>query len=267
MSERPPFGDATDEAVSALLDDELDDFASAHGTTADDARRALDAWPGFESRRRELEHARAALAGDDVVLDAHARRRLVRTAIDAAPAGGARVSASHRRRAWRPIAIAAAVLVVLGAAGFGLSQLGGGSSTSSKASKATDGVASSATYVGAVGEIANTETLRALVAQQQAGLPVHAQGEFSNPSPAPGTRSRQPASSAPTTTTPAQASAARADATRCARAVAGRDPVTFLATATYQGRPVVVAGVHRGARTVAFVLDRGTCAVVTAASL
>jgi len=258
MSTQPPFGDATDEAVSALLDDELDDFATAHGTTPEDAQRELVAWSGFESRRAEMQRARDALRATTAPPDALERRRLVRDAVAAGP--GARTP----RRTWRAIAIAAAVVVVVGAAGFGISQLGGGSSSSSKASATARSIAS-ASYVGDVGEIANPDVLRELVSQQQAGLPTHAQGEFT-PRAADGVPAPTPASTtAPTTA--ADAAAARAAATRCAQAVAGHDPVTFLAVGTYRGRAATIVGVHRGARTVAFVLDRGSCAVLTAASL
>jgi hypothetical protein len=262
-SQPPPFGDATDEAVSALLDDELDDFAAAHGTTVDAARRELTAWPGFDARQRELQRARRAFASEPVELDPLARRRLVSTAVDAVPAP----PHARRRSPWRLVAVAAAVVVVLGAAGFGLSRLGGGGSASSNASKAAtrNGATASAAYVGAVGEVANTDVLRAVISQQQAGLPVHAPGEFSTPAAGTPDARRSPAASG--TTTAAEAQAARGDASRCAKAVAGRDPVTFLATATYQGRPAVVVGVHRGTRTVAFVLERTSCAVITAESL
>jgi hypothetical protein len=259
MNSQPPFGDATDEAVSALLDDELDDFATAHGTTPEDARRELVSWSGFETRRAELQRARDTLQTTSAPLDTLDRHRLVRNAAAAGPA-------AHRpRRTWRAIAIAAAVVVVVGAAGFGLSQLGGSSSSSSsKASKAAGSIAS-ASYVGDVGEIANPEVLRQLVSQQQAGLPTHAQGEFA-PRATDGARTPAPTPST-TTTDAADAAAARDTATRCAKAIAGRDPVTFLAVGTYQGRAAAVVGVHRGTRTVAFVLDRSSCAVITAASL
>jgi hypothetical protein len=258
MSTQPPFGDATDEAVSALLDDELEDFATAHGTTPDDAQRELVAWSGFEARRAELQRAREALRATTEPPDALDHRRLVRNAVSAGPA------ARRPHRTWRAIAIAAAVVVVVGAAGFGISQLGGGGSSSSKASSRAGSIAA-ASYVGDVGEVANPGVLRGLVSQQQAGLPTHAPGDFSAratervPAPTP--------ASTTAATTSADAAAARAAATRCAHAVAGHDPVTFLAVGTYRGRAATIVGVHRGARTVAFVLERTSCAVITAASL
>jgi len=53
-----PFGDATDDAVVAMLDGTLDAFASGRGLTEAEARERLEAWPGLGARISTVVAAR-----------------------------------------------------------------------------------------------------------------------------------------------------------------------------------------------------------------
>ncbi|MFM7060501.1 MAG: hypothetical protein ACKOZL_04860 [Actinomycetes bacterium] len=54
----PPFGDATDEAVIAMLDGRLDEFAATRRLTEQEARQRLETWPGLGARISTVAAAR-----------------------------------------------------------------------------------------------------------------------------------------------------------------------------------------------------------------
>jgi hypothetical protein len=269
MSDLPPFGDATDEAVSASIDGELDDFAAAQGIAVDEVARRLLDWGGFGARRHELAGARAAVATEAPPLDPLTRRQFVHHAKSqgltaSKPRGG------RSPRVWRPI-IGVAAAVAVAAAAFGLSRLGGGSSggtSASRAAKAAPGPQiQKGAFVGAVGDVSEPTTLRTLLTTTSAGLPVHtAEGAAAV---APQRATGQPASPS----SALRQDDGRAAALRCATIVdpipAGEsaDTVVLLATAMFHGHDAVVIGVRRGARSIVFVADRASCAVLTSQSV
>jgi hypothetical protein len=53
-----PFGDATDDAVVAMLDGTLETFATGQGLTEAEARERLEAWPGLGARISTVVAAR-----------------------------------------------------------------------------------------------------------------------------------------------------------------------------------------------------------------
>lgn len=56
--DRLPFGSETDDAVVAMLDGRLAEFATAHDLTEDDARERLEQWPGLGARISTIVAAR-----------------------------------------------------------------------------------------------------------------------------------------------------------------------------------------------------------------
>ena len=100
----PPFGDDTDEALSALLDGELGAFADDHGLTEAEARDRLEQWSEYPARLAALEHGRAAVGEPVAALDDLTRRRLVRTALPAADG----IGATSNRSGWSWLRISAA---------------------------------------------------------------------------------------------------------------------------------------------------------------
>ncbi|MBV8951244.1 MAG: hypothetical protein JOZ99_10240 [Actinobacteria bacterium] len=266
MRDEPPFGHATDEAVSASIDGELSGFASEHGLTVAEAQDRLERWSGYEDRRRELGRARIALASDPPVLDPSTRRRLVREAGDHMPARRTR----RARHAWRPlVAVAAAVLVLVGI-GLSLRAAGGNHSSATSKSAAVAPKVQSGAYVGAVGDVSDPAALRMILTTRLAGLPEHANDQAQAPNGAPALP-LQPAPSGPGPSNTA-ATAGGDAALRCASVVdhsgtAGTpDPVILLATATFQSHDAVVVGVRHGARYVVIVADQTTCAVLASQS-
>jgi hypothetical protein len=243
----PPFGDATDEALSAFLDGELSAFASEHGTTAADARDRLEQWPGFAARVAELEQARAALRAPVPPLDELTRRRLVRSALPAAP--GAAPGGRRSGRSWLTIAAAAmAVVVVVGLGAALVTRSGDGGET--RASKSA-GTAPEARRgdLGDVGDVTDPATLRALL----------------DPAGAAGANRRDAGGKlgdGGSTADGSAPAAASTDPSACAARLAGSRPVRFVARATFRGRPVVVVGITQGARTIAFVVPADDCTTV-----
>lgn len=254
-----PFGADTDEAVSALLDGELDAFARDHGTTGPDARGRLDAWAGLDARRRELEAARAAIAAPVPELDEVTRRRLVRTAVDAGPAAPA--SAPSRRTAsWRVIGAVAATVIILVGVGLTMATTGGDGPSHQDASSSASDASPRRGDLGDVGDVTSPAALRALVEGRDVeGGESTAEGGSADESPAPG---------AP----PAADSSARsrfdAGLTRsppeCARQVAGDRELAFVATGTFRDIPVTIVGVSEGGRTIALVVASDDCTDVLA---
>lgn len=81
-------------------------------------------------------------------------------------------------------------------------------------------------------------------------------------------RSVTAAARTPSTVDPASLDGGAARALRCAATLHARrsEPVVLLATATYRERAAVVVAVRRGARTIAFVMDRRDCSVLVSQS-
>ena len=133
-----PLDADTDEAVSALLDGELDAFAADHGTTEAEVRARLEAWAGFDTRRVELAQARATVATPTAALDDLTRRRLVRTASNARPAA---VEPARRARLWSAIGVAAAAIVLVVGIGLAIDAAGNDGSRSSDSASSAGSVA------------------------------------------------------------------------------------------------------------------------------
>jgi hypothetical protein len=109
-----------DELLSAELDGELETAARDLGVDPEEIAGRIAATPGAESRRRALAAGSASLAVEP--LDDVTRQRLLgavragRESADAIPASGAGTSAARSRQWQRVLAVAAALLVVVGVA-------------------------------------------------------------------------------------------------------------------------------------------------------
>lgn len=256
MPPNPPFGDDTDEALSALLDGELGAFASERDLTEADARAQLDGWPGSEVRLSEMERARAALRTPVPELDDLTRRRLVHAATSAASerATSTNTSTDSRpRRSWAAIvAVAAAGLLVVAGIGVAVSSLsggGGGNDSSSRAGDATSADAPLRGDVGNLGDITSPAALRALLDRRAS-----AESDAADST----TTSQLPAASG-------QADSLKrpiVDPATCAQALAGTGSLTFTGTGTYQGSPVTIFGITEGGRTIVFVVSSTDCTKV-----
>lgn len=253
----PPFGDDTDEAVSALLDGELAGFAADHGIEESEARARLEAWSGLHARLEELRRASEAVA-EVPDLDEHTRRRVVSAAL---AAGGAdapapdREGRTPRRRLLRAgAAVAAAVLVAVVAVAL-VGRDGGSRSADSARSAAGGATTAPVGFLGDVGDVTDPAALHRLLG-----------GQATPPAPAaPGaegsaTKTAPPAADRATTVEPTAAIA------RCASTVAGDAPVRFSATATSGGEPAYVIGITRDGRTIAFVVSAADCSIVGSVS-
>jgi hypothetical protein len=270
VNDAMPFGDATDEAVSAAIDGELAGFATEHGMTVDEVVQRLHGWSGYEARRHELAQARAAVATESLPLTPAVTRRLVEEARAASDPGSSRrdrtASITGRRFPWKPIAAAAAVVALVAGVGFALSRSGGGGSSASGKAKSAGPSApklDSGAFAGDVGDVSDPSTLRMVLTTKRAGLPVHAP-EAASPAPQSEAATQRDATGP---TTPG----GREAALRCAAIVAPTRPgqadtVILLATARLQGRDAVVIGVRRSERAIVFVADRRTCEVLTSQS-
>lgn len=236
-----PFGDATDEAISALIDGELDAFATDHGLEPDDARGRLEAWSGFAARRAALERTRRAVH-DESRLDDMTRRRLVTTATR---------ELTPRRSRWRVPVAAAATIAVVATAAAGIVWLTRGAdrrASTSTASKAAE------IYAGNLGDVTNPAVLRARLEHPRAGA---------TPT-APRETALAPSNGA---ATPTGAPAGPGAAQVCSRHLAAsgpsaREPVVLLADATYKGSSAVVVVLSSHGHTLAYVLARDTCAIL-----
>jgi hypothetical protein len=251
----PPFGADTDEAVSARLDGELAAFAADHGTTEADARARLEAWSGFDDRRAELAAARATVATPVPPLDEITRRRLVRNASDARS-----VAAAGRRgaRAWKIVGAAAAALVVVVGIGLAINAAGdndGGSSdsaSSSAGSVATDLRGN----LGDVGDLSGPEALRALLAGTR---DVKTAPERVDATKGAGNATSAQSGSVPAPQQFTDSAGPSLPPDQCAAQLAGKRPVTFVGTGTYQGRAVTVVGLTERVRVIAFLVPSNDC--------
>jgi hypothetical protein len=268
----PPFGDATDEALSALLDGELGAFAADHGTTEAEARAALDAWPGTAARLGALSRARDAAATPVPPLDEVTRRRLVGAALPAAPAPAH--GTGRPRGTWLGVAAAAVVLLLVVALGWtALSD--GGDDASERSQTAAGAPPVPRGELGDLGDVTDPATLRALLGDDDRSRPPSAAGSGgeSGGESTVEDRAAPPSASADgsdATELPQgfsrdeldAANRALSDPGACAAQLAGERAIRFTGTGTYEGRAVVVAGLDQGGRTIAFVVPLDDCASV-----
>ncbi|MGZ4688083.1 MAG: hypothetical protein ACXVKA_04320 [Acidimicrobiia bacterium] len=258
MLPTPPFGDATDEALSAVLDGELGAFAAERGRSEASVRAQLEEWPSFEARLAELERARGLVGDAPPPLDDVTRRRLVRNALDAAADSSPRVAPRSRSRSWLTVvAVAAAGLLVVAGIGAGIAAIGNRDSSSEKSasSAATGATAPLRGDVGDLGDVTSPAALRALLDRRAAAAERGA--STTAPAGSPPDADRQFANGAPSA--PATVSAAG-----CAQQLAGTRDVTFSGTGTYQGAPVTIVGITEGGRTIVFVVSSTDCTRVLA---
>jgi hypothetical protein len=145
---------------------------------------------------------------------------------------------SHALTATAVVAAAAVVAVVVFVVTRG--DRGGHTRASSRP------VAARGAFVGDVGDVTRPAALRAVLDRPSVTAAVRT----------------------PSTVDAASLHGDAARALRCAGTLpaAGTDRVVLLATATFQARDAVVTAVHRGARTIAFVMDRGDCSVLVSQS-
>ncbi|MBM3673364.1 MAG: hypothetical protein FJW88_00165 [Actinobacteria bacterium] len=239
----PPFGDDTDEAVSAWLDGELAAFAAERSLTEAEATDLLVDWPPGPAARDALARARDALA-TPVPLDDLGRRRLVHTALGT-PVAASETGTGHRFR--RALAVAAAAVVVLGLGAFLVAQ-DGEDSTSFTATEATDARGD----LGDVGDVTDPARIRDLLGDESSRV---ASSEAAADAPEKGLPS-----SSPPAPVPADASS------RCAEELAQDREEVFRATGAYQGTPAVLVGMRVGGRTIVFVVAAEDCRVLTSVS-
>ncbi|MEY3361110.1 MAG: hypothetical protein RL531_829 [Actinomycetota bacterium] len=129
-----PFGDDTDDAVVAMLDGRLAEFAAAHDLSEAAARERLERWPGLGARISTVVAARRGT-----------------------------------RRAWRRPrnlgVLAGAIIGVAGVVAFAVVLLTG--SADEPARKAGAGHSHTMdSYIGSVGEIGTDEALRAAIVRR-----------------------------------------------------------------------------------------------------
>ena len=281
----------TDEAVSADLDGELEAFATDLGLPVGDIRHRLQVWPGFDARRAALEAARTSIrSGTAPELDEITRRRLLAGARPPESSDTTipeRPVRSRNQRVALSAAAAVLLLLVFGGAAAVLRRGNGGGGTSRTAADAP--AVAAVGYVGDLGDVTDPNTLRVAIADRLAAAKQTTAGATTNPATtttalappqADGsaaatpelargqtiTSAPAPADSANGTTKRALAADARGQAGRCAttivqKAAPGRD-VVLTGTGVYRGQPAVVVTIRRGQRTVTFVADLATCAVV-----
>lgn len=252
-----PFGDRSDEALSALLDGELGAFAADHGLTEADARDRLEQWSEYPARLAALEQGRAAVGEPVPPLDDLTQRRLVRNALPAADG----VGATSNRKGWswlRISAAAAAALIVLAGLGAMLTTLGTGDDTA-KSSGAGSVAAPEAARgdLGNVGDVSDPAAIKALLDPA-----TEEQKRLSRDSAAGGgsTEDSNQSFAPPLASGSLDGGDAKpVDPQACAAQAAASRPIRFFATGTYQGQPVTIAGVDFKGRTIAYVVPSNDC--------
>ena len=258
----PPFGDDTDEALSALLDGELGAFAADHGLTEAEARERLEHWSGYPERLAALERGRAEVAAPVPPIDDLTRRRLIRNALPAADG----IGATSNRSGWswlRISAAAAAALIVLAGLGAMLTSLGTGSDTNAKSSGTGSAAEVPRGNLGSIGDVTDPAAIRALVQPGAQKKPT----ATTDAAAAAGELSGGTANDSTSSGTFSERADAQVDPKACAAQLAKARPVRFFATGTYRGQPVTVVGIESGARTIAFVVPSNDCTnVLTAIS-
>jgi hypothetical protein len=260
----PPFGDDTDEAISARLDGRLAAFAAERGVTEAEADAALEAWPGTPARAAALQRGRDAASTPVEPLDDLTRRRLVTGALGAT--GTPEPAARPPRRSvgsWWSLA-AAAVVAVLVLVAVGAMVLNGdddraGNQASSSADDGASRVEAAAEGdLGELGDVSDPAVLRALLGGEGAD----ARRESSSTTAPPAAAGGATADSGEDAAGLAPNRNFQASKEACAAQLAGSRPVRFVGTGLYRGRPVVVVGLSREGRTIAFVVPADSCTTV-----
>ena len=268
-----PFGRDTDEAVSALLDNELAAFAADHGISESEARDRLTAWPDLESRTAELGAARAALqdtarqdpaAAASEELSELDRKRLVRNALAASSAPIPDAADSPRRgRAWQRIVAAAAAVVVVIGIGVAISRVdnSGGSDSASKSSTAGGSTAPTPRQgnLGNVGDVTSPADLRALLDPSHESAKADANRDATRTQAGGSSADLSPEAGLANGGSAAVPAPPTATADACAAQLAGTRPVVLTATGTYRGAPAVIVGINDKGRTIVFVVPPGDC--------
>ena len=279
----------TEEAVSAYLDGELGAFAADLDLPLGDVQHRLERWPGFAVRRAELQAARTSLRSEPAspALDELTRRRLLAGATRVTEATDTTIPdrPGRSRNRWVALSAAAAVLVVAGAVAV-LRDHGGGTSRTAADAPTVAAVG----YVGDLGDVSDPNTLRAAVADHLGTRGKAVAGSDSTPAttttmPATPEATKTPseslglasgstagtppggitgdASSSAKQATPADA---QEQADRCAASIVKENApgrtVLLTAIGVYRGQSAAVVTIRRGQRTVTFIADLATCAVV-----
>jgi len=232
-----PFA-SVDEAVGALLDDELADAAAEVGVPVDQLEADVRALPDFATIVAALAGARQALSTPEPLTQIARFRLMTRATSAVTPARG-----EHKGRKAGLIAAAAAavVVVLLGSAAL-VSSLGGGGSDSGSSASNDSSAAGGRDF----GDLSNAQSLRNKV-------------EDGRPSTASGVPESAPASGA---------DPAGPEFDRCRTALSGegfRSPVA-LGTGTFDGRAALVYQTTADNRRVVLVVDAGTCTLLSAQS-
>ncbi|MSO37645.1 MAG: hypothetical protein EXQ69_05255 [Acidimicrobiia bacterium] len=239
-----PFGDDTDEAISAWLDGELDAFAADHGCSGDEARARLEASPEAVARRERFG-AVQQVVGESVELAELDSRRLVRTALASAP--------TAQRRPWRGLAITAVAAAAALVVGVGvISSLGTDDSQTATTADAKPSPAQG--DLGYIGDVTDPENLRSLLdgGPGQKGL-----------APAQTATPESEEISRDIGSNEATSSDGAADASLdCAGQFAASGKEVFRATGNYEGRAAVLIGIERSGRTIVLVVAASDCQTV-----
>jgi hypothetical protein len=247
-SERDPDAvavDALDERLSAALDG---DATFPEPLDAAGARR-----------RDALEQARDLLAVPPPGLDDLTRRRLLRTAVAAAPTSTSTSTSTvltrgRAARRWRAVVVAAAVIAVVALAGVGIASLDTGSNdTSSKnASRADSETTARTSGTLDLHEISDPSVLRRRV---EAAL--NLSPTATTTPPRVGSTTGAPSGSATQTTGTAP--------TRCVSTleVPKGDTAQFLAIATFHGTPALVVIARDPSRVLVFVVATADCRLLS----
>ncbi len=239
-----PFGEDTDEAISAWLDGELDAFAADHGCTADEARARLEASPEAVARRQRFSEVQQVV-GEPVELAEIDSRRLVRTALADTP--------TAQRRPWRGLAITAVAAAAALVVGVGMiSSLG--TDNSQTATTAGAKLSPAQGDLGYIGDVTDPENLRSLLDggyKQQELLPAPS-GNAGSAEDGRSIGSDQATSGGVVAAAP----------WNCADQFAAGGKEVFRATGSYEGQAAVLIGIERSGRTIVLVVAATDCQTV-----
>jgi hypothetical protein len=240
----PPEPDAERDVPVDPLDERLSAALDGFEPTSE-----LDA--STRDRGRDLAAARDRLAVPPPPLDDLTRRRLLRTALDASTTS----SRPSGERTWRWLrvgAVAAAVIVVLGLAGWGLSSLDLGSNSKESGSKADSAETSGPRGPVNLHDVSNPEVLKRRVESELRATS------------APGASGTATTTAAPNLeqTTTARRPPSAADCVASVPVPAGDTP-QLLGTATFHDAPAFVVIARERTRTLVFVLAQTDCKLLT----
>ena len=270
MSDFPdpgPFGADTDDAVSALIDGELAGFAADNGLDLADVQATLEQWGGLDARRARLEAGRDALVAPDP-LDPQIRAAMVAAAL-AEPTEAPVVELAPRRRpaaVLARIAAAAAVLLV----GLGGVLAFQAFRTDDEAPTART-PSTTAVETPAVGDAAATPAAAVTTAAAAgsttpttASLPASTGGAAAPAAVGLGEVADPIALQSAVTERLAAPGALPPPACPDLALFPAGTTVTLRAAATVNGRAAEVNAAEQNGRVIVFVVDPGTCSVLSA---